>query len=261
VSVSASRLPVLGWAGLIAIIASFILLARMGLSGDQIVRGFGNLGILAGEAFPPRPELMPVALRALGETLAMAFLGTLYGFLLALPIGLAGARTLSPTWLLLPARALAAAVRSLPALLWAVLFVILLGFGPVAGIFAMTMYTMGHLAKLQYESLEGLAPEAFEAVRATGASRLQVARFVALPEASNLLLSQLLYMFEYNVRASSIVGFVGAGGIGYYINLYLRALQYNGVVTLLLVVFATVVVIDVASLHVRSRFLTALPGN
>jgi phosphonate transport system permease protein len=152
-------------------------------------------------------------------------------------------------------------VRSLPALLWAVLFVILLGLGPVAGIFAMTMYTMGHLAKLQYESLEGLAPEPFEAVRATGASRLQIARFVALPEASNLLLSQLLYMFEYNVRASAIVGFVGAGGIGYYIQLYLRALQYNGVVTLLIVVFLTVVLLDVISLQIRARFLTNVPGQ
>jgi phosphonate transport system permease protein len=261
VSPSPHRLPTLGWAALVLLIASFVLLARLGITGEQIVRGFGNLRVLADDAFPPRPELLPVAVRALGETLAMAFLATVYGFILALPLGLAGARTIAPAWLLVPARGIAAAVRSLPALLWAVLFVILLGFGPVAGIFAMTMYTMGHLAKLQYESLEGLAPEPFEAVRATGASRLQIARYVALPEASNLLLSQLVYMFEYNVRASSIVGFVGAGGIGYYIQLYLRALQYDGVVTLLVVVFATIVLIDVVSLKVRARYLTAVPGE
>jgi phosphonate transport system permease protein len=151
---------------------------------------------------------------------------------------------------------IAGAVRSLPSLLWAVLFVILLGIGPVAGVFAMTMYTMGHLAKLQYESLEGLPPEPFEAVRATGASRFQVARFVALPEASNLLLSQMLYMFEYNVRASSIVGLVGAGGIGLYIQRYLAAFQYDGVIMLVIVVFFTVLGLDAVSLRIRGRYLT-----
>jgi phosphonate transport system permease protein len=254
-----SRLPAVAWVVIVSLLISFFMLHNFGLTTDQLVRGVRNLRVLADDAFPPQSALLPVAVRALGETLAMAFLSTLYGFLLALPFGVAGARTLSPGWLFVPARLIAGAIRSMPALLWALLFVILLGIGPVAGIFAMTMYTMGNLAKLQYESLEGLPSEAFEAVRATGASRFQLARFVALPEASNLLLSQILYMFEYNVRASSIVGLVGAGGIGLYIREYLRAFQYDGVITLLLVVFVTVVLIDALSLRIRSRFLTVKP--
>jgi phosphonate transport system permease protein len=255
-----ARVPAVVWVVLASLLLSFLLLHRFGLTLDQLARGMRNLRILADDAFPPQPALLPVAVRALGETLGMAFLSTLYGFLLALPIGVAGARTLAPAWVFVPARLLAGAIRSMPSLLWALLFVILLGIGPIAGIFAMTMYTMGHLAKLQYESLEGLPSEPFEAVRATGASRFQLARFVALPEASNLLLSQILYMFEYNVRASSIVGLVGAGGIGFYIQQYLRAFQFDGVVTLLIVVFVTVVLIDAASLRIRSRFLTARPA-
>ena len=151
-------------------------------------------------------------------------------------------------------RTICSAIRTLPSLLWAVMFVILVGFHALAGVLAMTMYTMGHLAKLQYESLEGLSPEPIDAMRAMGASKFQVIRFVVLPEASNQLVSQVLYMLEYNVRASSIVGFVGAGGIGFYISRFLQALQYDGVITLLGVVFVAVVMIDMMSQKIRARF-------
>lgn len=249
-----------GWLLLLAaaVVASVL---HLDLRLEQLFRGFGNLERLYRDAFPPQTGLLATAASALLETLTIALLGTVGGFLLALPFGFAGARTLAPGWLFVPARLVCAAVRSLPALLWAVLFVILVGFGPLAGVLAVTMYTMGHLAKLQYESVEGLAPEPFEAARATGAGFLQLARFVALPEASNLMLSQLLYIFEYNVRASTILGFVGAGGIGFYILRYLQMLQYDGVLTLLGVVFVTVVAIDALSLGVRSRYLTARPGG
>lgn len=251
----------LRWIGVLALMLSVAAAIQLDLRPAQLLQGFGNLGVLMREAFPPRAGLVRTGSTALLETLSIALLGTVFGAILALPIGLAGARTLAPGWLFALVRLFAAAIRSMPSLLWAVLFVILVGFGPLAGVLAMTMYTVGHLAKLQYESYEGLPPEAFEAVRATGASRLQLMRFVALPESSNLLLSQILYMFEYNVRASSIMGFVGAGGIGLYIQQYMQYMQYDGVVALLLLVFATVVAVDALSLYLRSRFLTALPGR
>lgn len=253
--------PRLRWVGTFILVLTIAAVIHLDLRPAQLLLGVGNLGRLAEDAFPPQVGLIPTALAALVETLLIAFLGTVGGAILALPFGLGGARTLAPTWLFATARLLAAGVRSMPSLLWAVLFVILVGFGPLAGVLAMTMYTTGHLAKLQYESLEGLAPEPFEAVRATGASPFQVARFVALPEASNLLLSQILYMFEYNVRASAIMGFVGAGGIGLYIQRYMQAFQYDGVVTLILVVFLTILAVDALSLYLRSRFLTAVPGR
>ncbi len=238
-----------------------IAVVYLELDASALLGGGARMAQLAGDAFPPRLSLLPTAARALAETLAIALLGTLIGVALALPMGIAGARTLFPVWIAAPVRLLAALVRTLPSLLWAVLFVILLGFGPLAGVLAMAMYTTGHVAKLQYESLEGLPPEPFEAIRATGASRLQLVRFVALPEAANQLLSQGLYMFEYNVRASSIVGFVGAGGIGYYIQRHLQMLQYDGVLALLAVIFVAIVAIDALSLRVRSRYLTRVPGQ
>jgi phosphonate transport system permease protein len=248
------------WGIAVLVLAMTAAIIHLDLRPEQLAGGFSNLLQLWDDAFPPQMGLLPTAATVLIETLTIALLGTVFGFVLALPFGLAGARSIAPVWLFVPARALSAAVRTLPSLLWAVLFVIVVGFQPLAGVLAMTMYTMGHLAKLQYESLEGLPPEPLEVTRATGAGFFQLARFVALPEASNLLISQILYMFEYNVRASAIVGFVGAGGIGFYINQYLRAMQYDGVLTLLLVVFLTVLVIDVVSFQIRSRFLGSVPG-
>lgn len=223
--------------------------------------GWPNLAKLAADAFPPQAGVLPAALRGLFETLAIAFLGTLIGFVLALPLGVAATRTLFPLWIVAPARLLAATVRTMPSLLWAVLMVIVVGFGPLAGVLAMALYTTGHLAKLAYEALEGLPADAFEALGAAGATRLQLARLVAVPEASNQLLSHLLYMLEYNVRASAIVGFVGAGGIGAYLARYLQMMQYDGVVTLLAVVFAAIVAMDALSLWLRGRYLTSVPGR
>jgi len=245
-----------------AVVALALLSAyHLDLRPALFAGGIENLGTLWDEAFPPQLDLLPTAATALVETLAIALLGTLFGFLLALPFGIGGARNLAPRGVLVFARAICAAVRTLPSLLWAVLFVILIGFHPLAGVLAMTMYTMGHLAKLQYESLEGLSPDPLEAARATGATPFQVIRFVVLPEASNLLVSQVLYMFDYNVRASTILGFVGAGGIGFYIARYLQALQYDGVLTLLILVFVTVIAIDALSYRLRERFLSGVPGG
>ena len=249
-------IPSLSWVTVLIIVLAVGAAVHLDLRASDLLKGGGNLRRLAEDAFPPQVALLPAALRALGETLSMALLATVAGFFIAIPLGMAGARTLAPTWLFAPVRLICAAIRSMPSLLWAVLFVILVGFGALAGVLAMTMYTVGHLAKLQYESLEGLPSEPFEAVAATGASRAQLARFVAVPDASNLLVSQVLYMFEYNVRASAIVGFVGAGGIGVYIQLYLINMQYDGVLALLGVIFVTVVIVDALSLYLRSRFLT-----
>jgi phosphonate transport system permease protein len=219
------------------------------------LRGLRNLLTLLGEALPPDTALLSVAFAALLETLQIAFLGTMLGAVLALPLGLLGSRNLFAAAITIPTRLLLSAIRTLPALLWAVLFVVAVGLGPLAGVLASALYTVGYLGKLQYEAIEGISPAPLQAVSAAGASKGQLIRFVVLPEAANALLSQLLFMFEYNVRASSIFGFVGAGGIGFYIAGYLTVFRYQSVLTLLLAVFVTVVVIDYVSVRIRDRFL------
>lgn len=248
--------------GLFPLAIAAVLLALAVWAGAALeirparLSGITNLIGLAREAFPPDTALIPTALRAVLETIQIAFLGTLLGTVLALPLGLLGCRNLFGRAITIPTRLVLAAVRTLPALLWAVIFVIAVGLGSLAGVLASAVYTVGYLGKLQYEAIEGIDPAPLHAVSSAGASGGQLIRYVVLPEAANHLVSQILFMFEYNVRASSIFGFVGAGGIGFYIAGYLTVFDYQSVLTLLLAVLFTILVIDYISVRLRDRFLT-----
>jgi phosphonate transport system permease protein len=223
----------------------------------RLGRGAANLVTFARDAVPPDLGVLPLAGRALWETVQMAFAGTLLGFLLALPLAFLGTRSLSPLPLVLLARLLVAATRTVPALLWAVLFVIVVGLGPLAGTLGLALYTVGYLGKLYAELFEGVDPEVVEALRGVGASRLHLARFALWPESANAVVSQLLFMLEYNVRASSILGFAGAGGIGFYVNIYLQTLEYTRLATLLLLILALTMAMDALSAWLRGRYLLA----
>ena len=186
------------------------------------------------------------------ETLKMAFVGTVIGFLGAIVLAPLAASKLAPSWVGGPARLLLAGMRSLPSIIWAILFVAIVGLGPLAGVLAMAFYTVGYLGKLQFESFEGLANGPIEAARAMGMNRTETFLFVVIPESANGLISQLLFMFEYNVRHGSVLGLVGAGGIGYYLSYYLGFLLYDAVMALILVIFVVVVAIEAVSRRLRS---------
>jgi phosphonate transport system permease protein len=251
----ARRRRLLSLLGVVAIIGVGVWsAAALELRIDRLT-GLGNLFVLLRESLPPDASLLGVAIQAVVETLQIAFLGTMLGAIIALPLGLLGSRNLFGRAVTVPSRLVLAGIRTLPALLWAVVFVVAVGLGPLAGVLASAVYTVGYLGKLQYESIEGLDPAPIHAIGASGASRVQVIRYVVLPEGANHLLSQVLFMFEHNVRASSIFGFVGAGGIGFYISAYLTVFQYRSVMTLLLAVFVTILVIDYVSVRLRDRFL------
>ena len=186
------------------------------------------------------------------ETIKMAFVATVLGFSIAIILSPLAARNLAPLWISVPTRILLAATRSLPSIIWAIIFVVLFGLGPLAGVMAMTFYTIGYLGKFQYEEMEGMRNDPLEASRAMGLSRTEIAVNVVIPESSNSLLSQLLFMFEYNVRHGTVLGLVGAGGIGYYINFYMNLLLYHQVMAFLIVIFVVVVIIDLLSMFLRS---------
>lgn len=232
------------------------VLAHLGLfDRDRLARGLRNLRILGSEMFPPDPSVLPTAGAALWETVEMSFAGTLLGFLASLPLSILGTRRLFSAWISSFARLLAAGIRTIPVLLWAIIFVIVLGLGPLAGTFGIAAYTVGYLAKIYADLFEGTDPEIMEAVESTGASKLQLVRFVILPEAANAVLAQVLFMLEYNIRASSILGFVGAGGLGFIIQIYLQNLDYRRLATVLLLVLVIVLAMDGISAWLRKRFL------
>ena len=189
------------------------------------------------------------------ETLKIAFVSTGLGFIISLPLASFASRNLYRDSIAMPFRFLLSSMRTLPSLIWAIFFVILIGLGPVSGVMAMTFYTIGYLGKLQYETIEGLSKDPLDAARAMGLSNSEIIMRVVIPESANNLISQLLFMFEYNVRHGSVIGIVGAGGIGYYISTYLKFLQYDKVMALLIVLFFVVVLIDILSIKARSYFI------
>ncbi len=250
---------------LLSIFLFFDLVGEWG----RLTGGWGNLVIFFEESlWPPNWKVLEaqsypicdskldifcsVAWLGIVETLKIAFIATVFGFLISLPLSVLAASNLSPIYLALPSRILLAGMRSLPAIIWAVLFMIIFDVGALAGIFAMTFYTVGYLGKLQFESMEGIKNAPLEAAKATGMNRFETAWLVAIPESANNLLSHVLFMFEYNVRHGSVVGLVGAGGIGLYLNTYLKLAQYDKVVALLIIIFIVVVIIDFISMTLRS---------
>jgi phosphonate transport system permease protein len=232
----------------------------LGIHAASWQRSLNNAHRFARETIPPDWSVLQVGLAGLWETLLIAYLATLIGLALSLPLAILAARNLVPLVLSIPVRVVLAAIRVMPAILWAILFVLILGPGALAGVLAMTFYTIGFLGKLQYEAIEGLPAVPLEAATAMGLKRWQRVNFVVVPEAANALISQALFMFEYNVRASTIIGIVGAGGIGFYIGLYLEFWQYDRVLALLALVFMAVLLIDAVSGLIRRSFMESPPG-
>ncbi len=245
------RLPLLLTLAVLAVV-----LRDLGLAdASRLARGVGNIGIFSRDLFPPDLSVALTVGWAVIETVEIAFAGTLLGFALALPIALIATPAVSGALVATVLRAGLTFVRTIPALLWAILFVVAVGLGPAAGTLAVAMYSLGYMGKLFTDAFDGVDPEVVEAVRAVGAGPVQLARLVILPEASHAVLAQLLFVFEYNVRASSILGFVGAGGVGFYLLGYVQALQYDRLMTALLVTFAAVIVIDMLGERIRRRYL------
>lgn len=249
--------PELVITSVVVIVLGFVLNEIGFFDAERLARGLRNLGILTSEMIPPDFAVLPVAGRALWETVLMSFAGTLLGFLASLPLSIAGTRNLFSPVISHCARFMAAAVRTIPVLLWAIIFVILFGLGPLAGTFGIAAYTVGYLAKIYADFFEGTDPEILEAVGSTGASKLHLVRFVFLPEGANAILTQLLFMLEYNIRASSILGFVGAGGLGFVMQVYLQTLEYRRLASVLLLILVVVLAMDGLSAWLRKRFLLA----
>lgn len=239
-----------------ALIALSICLANVGLLDvERLRRGALNIGVFLRGMFPPDWSVLPAVSWALVETLQIAFAGTALGFAMALPLALIASRALFGATVAGAAKLALGMIRTIPALLWAIVFVVAVGLGPGAGTLGVALYTCGFLGKVFYETFEGVDAEVLEAVRGVGCGRLQLARYALLPEAANVLLAQLLFMFEYNVRASAIMGFVGAGGVGFYLLGYIQALQYERLPAAMLVTLILVVLIDRLSARVRGMIL------
>jgi phosphonate transport system permease protein len=244
------------WAGLAAIAAVFVWSAvATELSIGRMVEGLPFMWDFIRRMVPPDPSVLGNAFRGAVQTIQIAIVGTAVSAVLALPLGFAAARNAAPAWLFYTARLVLNTFRAVDTLVYALFFVAAVGLGPFPGVLAVMVYTTTVLAKLYSEAIEAIEPGPVEAVRATGATPIQVLRWGVLPQLLPQFLSFTLYRFETNIRAAAILGFVGAGGIGFYIQTYLRLLNYPAAASALLVLIALVTVVDFASSRLRSRLV------
>lgn len=206
------------------------------------------------EMVPPAPEgHFWTYLDALGETLAIAWLGTLLGALLALPFALVGARNVIPSpWLRLPFKRLFDTVRGVDTLIWALIWINVVGLGPFAGVLAIATSDFGALAKLFAEIIESADPKEAEGVRASGGRSLAEVRFGLLPQVAPVIAGQILYYIESNTRSATIIGVVGAGGVGLYLSEQIRVLEWKQVSFLIALILIAVAAIDVISGRLRA---------
>ncbi|MCY3854043.1 MAG: phosphonate ABC transporter, permease protein PhnE [Thaumarchaeota archaeon] len=235
-----------------AIIYSYL---NLNIEPLKFISGISNLLIIFQEIKNIEYSLLLIALTSMMETIQMAFLGTIFGSVIAFPLSIFASRNLTNKYLYLTTRCFLAVVRTFPSILWAILFVIVVGLGPFAGVLSITLYTIGFITKLQYESIEAIDFEIINNIRSIGISKLQLIRYVIIPESAPHLLSQLLYTFDYNVRHTSIMGLVGAGGIGFYIINYIKFFEYEKALIFMLVVLVTVIIIDLLSVKIRDNYI------
>lgn len=223
----------------------------------RIWEGLGKLGFLLNLMFPPAHNggLFDF-LGGIAETLAMAFLGTLGAALIALPLGFLAAKNVVANRVLhFLVRRSFDAIRGVDQLIWALIFINVVGLGPFAGILAIMASDAGTFGKLFSEAIENAAKGPVEGVRAAGGGRLAEARLALLPQIFPVLVSQTLYYFESNTRSATILGIVGAGGIGLQLSDRIRVNNWDEAAFIILMILATVALIDFGSKRLRERLI------
>jgi phosphonate transport system permease protein len=237
----------------------FAALVVLDISPAKILSGFGRLLDIAELMLPPNPESwarVQLYLGALGQTLAIAFLGTLFGAILGCPFGFLAARNVVANRLIhfLSRRSLDT-VRSVDTLIWALIWINVVGLGPFAGALAIMSSDLGAFGKLFSEAIEAADRKPVDGVLSAGGSRLHAFRFGVLPQVLPVVTGQILYFFESNTRSATIIGIVGAGGIGLQLSEQIRVLEWQQVSFLILMILITVAALDWISQRLRGTII------
>jgi len=245
----------------IIVLGLFLLWAWGGLWGDLplILSGVSRAFDYMGGMWPPDSSILPRLVNPLIETVQMAIAGTSLAAMLAVPLSFLAARNTSPSRsVCVAARGLINFLRGIPTLVWALLFVTMVGLGPLAGVFAITLHCIGTLGKYFSEGLEAITPEVkeiLEAMRVDGAHERQVMYYGLLPAVLPLFLGFVLYHLESNIRSATVLGMVGAGGIGLHLTQTIRLFKRHQTLTAILVILGTVLIMDALSWQIRKRVL------
>ena len=237
----------------LVVLVAFYAMVTLDFSLARIIGGLHRLGQFAILMIPPEPQGRFMAFAtALGETLGIAFLGTLVAATLAFPVAFLAARNVVPNiFVHFAVRRTFDIVRSVDTLIWALLWITVVGLGPFAGVLAIACADFGALGKLFSEAIEATDGKAREGVTAAGGGRLEQVRFGLVPDVLPVIASQVLYFIESNTRSATIIGIVGAGGVGSYLTELIRVLELKQVAFLILMILVTVAIIDFISSRLR----------
>jgi len=229
-------------------------LAQLGLDLQRMARGASQLGDFLDRAFPPDLETLPRLWGPAIATVQIAIIGTLLGIVLSLVLGALAASNLTPHAVVgFLLKTFFALTRAIPALIWALLFIAAVGLGSLPGILALGVNSIGMLGKIFAEAFEEVDPGVIEAIRATGGNPLQVVLQGVIPQAMPTLVSWSIFRLDINIRYSSILGIVGAGGIGWELSRASRMGDYPSAITVTLVIFLTVYLIELVTDQLRRR--------
>lgn len=234
---------------------------RLDMMPDRLLKGLGSLAHFLTLMVPPTAGSLPKFLgyvHALGETLAIAMLGTVFAALISFPIAFLAARNVLPLW---PVRFLTRrfsdAMRGIDQLIWALIWVGVVGLGPMAGVLAIATSDIGTFIKLFSETLETADRKPQDGVSSTGGNGAEVIRYGLLPQVLPVIAGQVLYLFEANVRSSTIIGIVGAGGIGLHLSEQIRTLEWQHVSLLIIMILVAVAITDT----IAGRLRAAIAGR
>lgn len=238
---------------LVAALAIFVFgLVDLDFSPARLISGLSQLGWISMMMIPPDPgSSLPLYLKALGETLSIALLGTTLAALMALPVSLLAARNVVPNILRFPVRRFLDSIRGVDTLIWALVWINVVGLGPFAGVLAIAVSDFGAFGKLFSEAIEGADQKQVEGIRASGGSALHEIRFGLMPQVLPVIAGQVLYFIESNTRSATIIGIVGAGGIGLQLAEQIRVLEWQKVSFLILMILVAVAAIDFISGKLR----------
>ncbi len=243
----------LGVGALAFVISSF---HASGLSIERLVRGLPSVARLGEQMFPPSVERLDAILWSIFQTFQMAVAGTVLGLILSVPLAILAAPSLSPHPLLVwMTRGLIAFFRTVPDLVWAIIFVVAVGLGPAAGTLALMIDTIGFAGRFFAEAMEEADKGPREALTAIGARRSGIVFSAVIPQAMPSMINTSLFSLEKATRASVVLGLVGAGGIGIELKVAMDLFDYDEAATIILAIFALVLAVERASTLVRARIL------
>ena len=237
----------------VAGLAGFVVCLRLAdVDPVELAQGLPTMAGWVAQAFPPSTDAIDTLLVRAAETVAIAVVGTVFAALLALPLCVLAARNTTPSgWVRLPVRLFLNGLRGVDSFVFALLFVAAVGLGPFAGVLGIALHTWGSMGKLFSESIEAQPGGPLEAAELTGAGRVRTSSYTLLPDVLPSLTSTGLYMLEFNIRASTVLGVVGAGGIGQELKNAVDLLAFPRLATILIVILVMVTLIDQLSSRLR----------